>query len=257
MISFLSSSWGGVKPSALKFYTDYSIGYLTRGCFRHCEFCVNKNSSRSEAHSPLEEFYDPTRKKICMLDDNFFGCADWKRLLQDLKKTGKPFQFKQGMDERILTDEKCEELFSAKYDGYHIFAFDNIADRDLIERKLEMIRRHTDKQMTFYVLVGFDRSEKYDDEFYKQDIIDMFERCKILGSYGCTPYIMRHEMYKTSPYQWVYTTVTRWCNQPAFFKNKTFRQFCQLTECDINMLNLFGEALNMPEYIDTKLFKKG
>ena len=25
-----------------KGYTDYSIGFMTRGCFRKCEFCVNK-----------------------------------------------------------------------------------------------------------------------------------------------------------------------------------------------------------------------
>ena len=27
------------------YYLDYSIGFLTRGCFRRCSFCVNKNSS--------------------------------------------------------------------------------------------------------------------------------------------------------------------------------------------------------------------
>ena len=90
-----------------KEYTDYSIGFITRGCFRKCKFCVNQKFDHVFPHSPLEEFYDPQRKKICLLDDNFLGCPQWKKLLQQLIDTGKSFKFKQGLDERILTDEKC------------------------------------------------------------------------------------------------------------------------------------------------------
>lgn len=67
-----------------KEYTDYSIGFITRGCFRKCKFCVNQKFDHVFPHSPLEEFYDPKRKKICLLDDNFLGCPQWKTLLQQL-----------------------------------------------------------------------------------------------------------------------------------------------------------------------------
>ncbi len=36
----------GVKKKDLTYYTDYSIGFLTRGCFRKCSFCVNQNYDR-------------------------------------------------------------------------------------------------------------------------------------------------------------------------------------------------------------------
>ena len=71
-----------------KTYTDYSIGFLTRGCFRHCPFCVNRRSNKVVAHSPLKEFLDPSRPKICLLDDNFFGFDGWKDLLLELKAFG-------------------------------------------------------------------------------------------------------------------------------------------------------------------------
>lgn len=32
----------GGKRLDFKYYLDYSIGFLTRGCFRQCSFCVNK-----------------------------------------------------------------------------------------------------------------------------------------------------------------------------------------------------------------------
>ena len=101
-----------------KEYTDYSIGFLTRGCFRKCEFCVNKKYDHVFSHSPLSEFFDKGRKKICLLDDNFLGCPQWRELLKELIATGYPFKFKQGIDERLLTEERCKMLFGANYDGW-------------------------------------------------------------------------------------------------------------------------------------------
>ena len=148
-----------------KEYTDYSIGFLTRGCFRKCKFCVNQKYDHVFVHSPLEEFYDPSRKKICLLDDNFFGFPKWNQSLQELVNTGRPFKFKQGLDERLLTDAKCEMLFSSNYDGDMTFAFDNISDYDIIRNKLRLIRKYAPtKSIKFYVLVGFDSTDATDIE---------------------------------------------------------------------------------------------
>lgn len=215
----------GGKRFDYKYYLDYSIGYTTRGCFRHCEFCVNKNYNKVELHSPLNEFLDPARKKICLLDDNIFGSPKWKEIFIELQSTGKPFQYKQGLDERLLTDEKCELLFSSKYDGDYIFAFDNIAEYELIEQKLKLIKKHTNIIPKFYVLCGFDREDKWDHNFWTQDIFDMMERIQLLQKYRCLPYIMRFNRYIESPYQGVYKTVAAWCNQPSFFKKKSLREF--------------------------------
>lgn len=215
----------GKRAAEFSYYTDYSIGFLTRGCFRKCAFCVNRNYDRVRLHSPLSEFYDPARKKICLLDDNFFGCPDWKRLLTELRRTGRPFQFKQGLDERLLTDEKCRLLFSSRYDGDYIFAFDNVADAPLIEEKLKLIRRHTGVVPKFYCFCGFDRGDRWDGDFWRQDIFDLFTRIELLMKYRCLPYVMRFARYIESPYRGVYISVARWCNQPSFFKKKSLREF--------------------------------
>ena len=81
----------GVSKTNLKYYTDYSIGFTTRGCFRQCEFCVNKNYKKVECHSPLSEFVDPTRKKICLLDDNILGSPCWKEIFTELQATKNRF----------------------------------------------------------------------------------------------------------------------------------------------------------------------
>lgn len=218
------------KRLDFKYYLDYSIGFVTRGCFRQCEFCVNKNQIKVKVHSPLKEFIDPSKKKICLLDDNFLGCSDWKNILMELQATNKPFQFKQGLDERLLTDEKCKLLFDSKYDGDYIFAFDNIEDKEIIEKKAHLIRKYNKnigQNFKFYVLCGFDRNNKYDLDFWKQDINDAFERIFILSKYNFKPYIMRFEKYKESPLYGTYVNIACWCNQPSLFNNLSYKQFCE------------------------------
>lgn len=212
-----------------KEYTDYSIGFVTRGCFRKCPFCVNQKYDRVFLHSPLEEFYDSTRKKVCLLDDNVFGCPQWKEILEELIALKKPFKFKQGMDERILTEEKCKLLFSASYDGDYTFAFDNVSDYDLIHNKLKLIRKYSKAtNIKFYVLVGFESTDA-------TDIENMWKRVELLMRYQCLPYIMRYRNknetpWKDSKYRGMYVTMARWCNQPSFFKKKSFRQYCEANQ---------------------------
>jgi hypothetical protein len=219
----------GAKPKELQYYTDFSIGFTTRGCIRGCSFCVNKNYRQCLLHSPVSEFLDPDRKYICLLDDNVLSCRDWKSIFEELNATGKRFQFKQGMDERLLTDEKCEVIFNSNWIGDYIFAFDNIKDARLVEKKLKLIREHTSKIPKFYVFCGFnhDVPDTYPDGFWEQDIANVFERIRILISYHSLPYIMRYAGYVKSPYKGMYITLARWCNQPSFIKKKSFREFCE------------------------------
>ena len=219
----------GTKPKGLTYYTDWSIGFTSRGCIRQCAFCVNKNYKKCELHSPLSEFVDESRPYICLLDDNILACPKWRDVFDELAKTSKRFQFKQGVDERLLTDEKCEVLFNCKWIGDRIFAFDNIKDKDLIINRLEMIRRHTNQVIKFYTFCAFnhDNPNHYDEAFYRKDIEDLFERIKILMEYGCLPYIMKYKDYEINPYRGFYNAIAWWCNQPSKFKKQSFREFCE------------------------------
>ena len=218
----------GGKRRAYRYYTDYSIGFLTRGCFRKCSFCVNRGYDHVVQHSSLYEFLDNDRKRICLLDDNFFGCPEWKSMLELLQSTGKPFQFRQGLDIRLLDDEKCEMLFCSKYDGDYIFAFDDIADTDMIKKKIILTRKYTAACLKFYTFCGYDRNDRWDESFWIQDIFDLLERIRILMKYHCIPYITRYERYLQSPYRGMYVTIARWVNQPAFYKKRSLREFADM-----------------------------
>ena len=72
----------GRKRKEFEYYTYYSIGRLTQGCFRGCPYCVNRNKKKVEFNAHVSEFLDKDRKYIVLLDDQFLGYKDWEPLLQ-------------------------------------------------------------------------------------------------------------------------------------------------------------------------------
>lgn len=262
----LYSAWvetqlaSGVSKIKLKDYTDSSIGFLTRGCFRKCAFCVNKKYDRSFIASPLCEFFDRQRKTISLWDDNFLSHPKWRELLSELKSTETPFQFRQGLDLRLITEEKANLFSDVKYSGDYIFAFDHIDDSPIIKEKLAIWKSKINKTTKLYVFCGFDRSDKWDLSFWKQDIIDTFKRIRILMEYGCLPYIMRFNRYEESPFRGTYINLARWCNQPSMFKKESFREFVQANtsisgvNCATNKYfdYMLSEIAGLDEFCDMK-----
>lgn len=228
----------GRNPSYYSDYRDVSIGFMTRGCFRKCSFCVNRKYDHVFIHyRGLSEFYNENCKVIYLWDDNFLGLGrKCIPLLNELNSTGKPFQFRQGLDLRLMTPEYAEILGKSRYYGDYIFAFDHIQDEEKIQEKLKIWRQFCRKETKLYVLCGYDarsNDPKYgikgDYSQKEKDLIDIrntFRRIHILMQYGCLPYIMKYISYKESDYRGIYVQLGRWCNQPAIFKRMTFEEFC-------------------------------
>jgi len=178
-------------------------------------------------HSPLDEFYDSSRKKIMALDDNILANPNWQRLLEGLCATDKPFTLKQGVDLRLINMDFIKLINQARYDGELLFAFDDIADSEIIERKLSMFRENSRKAVRVYILCGYDPSGRYDHDFWLADIENIFKRLAIIGKYQALPYIMRYEKYLGSPYAGLYKTIANYCNACGFFRVSSLKQFCE------------------------------
>ena len=230
----------GVKREKYKDYQQYSIGFLTRGCIRHCPFCVNKLENGIIAYSRLDDFLDNERDAkgrlvrpyIYLWDDNFLAAEPniWRTQLQHLIDTKRPFQFRQGLDERMLAEsphgeEMAEMLSRARYHGDFIFAFDNWRDKKTIEKALKIWKHYNPKKSTkFYLFCGFKQAKTDYQKFYR-DIWEIFHRIHLLMQYGCVGYIMRHEDYHQAPIYNVYVQIARWCNQQAFYKKMSFWEY--------------------------------
>ncbi len=229
----------GRKESYFKDYKYFSIGFLTRGCIRHCPFCINKLENSIHAYSELEWFLDNekdangrfVRPYIYLWDDNFLAASPniWRPKLQQLIDSKRPFQFRQGLDERIFAEspygeEIAEKLSKCKYYGDYIFAFDNWRDRNTIVKALKIWKFYNPKRETkFYLFCGYMMTNN-DERLYK-DIKELFLRIKVLMQFGCFGYVMRHEDYKNHELSNIYVQIARWCNQPQFYRYMSFWEY--------------------------------
>ena len=195
---------------------EYSMGFTTRGCVRKCEFCfVPEKEGPIRYNADIKEFYNPNLKKIMLLDNNILAYSGYKKVFQQIRDADRPTCFKQGMDFRLLTDDKVDELLSIRYDREFIFAYDTMKIGPVIEKQMNKFRgRFKDWQLKFFVLVGYNTSLE-DDVF----------RILYLKNNKCLPYVMRYQDCYTSKYKDFYTDLAAWCNQVWAFKAYSFEEF--------------------------------
>jgi len=161
--------------------TDTAYGFLTRGCPRHCHFCIvgDKEGLISRKVADLNEFWNG-QKNICLCDPNMFACKDWRDLAGQLIDSKATVEFNQGIDIRAMTDEKCEALNNMKLSMLH-FAWDNYPDEHCYNRlkKYRDMFRLDGRNLTVYVLTNFNTTIEQDlDRIYRLRELDY------------TPYVM-------------------------------------------------------------------
>ena len=180
-------------------YPDYSIypeqtkdtayGFLTRGCPRGCDFCIVKDKEGLCSHkvADLSEFWNG-QKNIVLCDPNILACKEWKDLLQQLIDSKAKVDFNQGLDIRMMNEEKAEMLNQIPIKAIH-FAWDRYEDKDLIQPKFKVFREKSTVHphaLQVYTLVG-DRQRKVTEQ-------DLY-RIYWLRDNGYAPYVMIYDKY--------------------------------------------------------------
>lgn len=204
--------------------TDTAYGFISRGCPRGCSFCHVKEMQGIKAHkvADLNEFWNG-QKNIVLLDPNITACREWKEIFQQLIDSKAYVDFSQGLDIRLMTEEKAEQLKQIKVKQVH-FAWDRYEDKKIILPKLEKFKDITKwdrRKMIVYVLCG-DRERKV----LETDL----ERIMTLRKLGYWPYVMLydkehlkkgHELKK----------LQRWVNNRIIWETvDTFEQYLSRTK---------------------------
>lgn len=167
-----------------EFTKDTAYGFLSRGCPRGCSFChvAAKEGRCSYKVADLSEFWRG-QKHIELLDPNTLACKDWKDLLQQLIDSKARVNFNQGLDIRMMTEEKAEMLSQIPLDAIH-FAWDRYEDKEIIQPRFIQFRAKSKinpHNLQVYVLCG-DREQRLRDE-------DLY-RVYWLRDNGFAPYVM-------------------------------------------------------------------
>jgi len=196
-----------VIPDYAKFGLDHSIGFTSRGCIRNCEFCIVKEKEgmiKEEGTNWIKN------KKVLLLDNNFLASPNWKEKLQYFIDNKIKVCFNQGLDLRLLTDEKAEMLSKVDYrdDQFKTkrlyFAWDSIKDEQIILEKLKLLISKGIKPINImvYVLVGFNST--FDEDMY---------RTKKLIELGVKPFIMQFNRNSKKVRDPKLIDLARWINR--------------------------------------------
>ena len=191
---------------------DFSIQFFSRGCIRHCPFClVHDKEGNIRPVEPVE--LNPRGKHIEVLDNNFFANPEWKSAIEYLIKAGQKVNL-HGVDVRIMNEEQAFWLNKLRLHRRVHIAWD-LPQLDLTEKLREVARYIKTYKLMCYILVGFDST--IDQDMYR------IERCRELG---ITPYVMPYRDFdnKTRPSQYA-RDLAQYVNKPQIFMTCTFAEF--------------------------------
>ena len=156
-----------------------SFAHMTRGCPNHCSFCaVSKLEPEYVDFIPLEHQLDPNKKDLILLDNNVLASKDFAQIINEIKACGfergamygaarRVVDFNQGVDARLLTEEKMELLSQLPIHPLRI-AFDHVKLERLYTEKVRLAHRYGLKHLSNYILFNYGDTPE-----------DLYERLRI------------------------------------------------------------------------------
>ena len=194
--------------------TDTAYGFLTRGCPRHCPFCVvgDKEGLQSKKVADLSEFWSG-QENIVLLDPNLLACPQRMELLGQLIDSRAMVTISQGFDIRLTNEEVADKLNRMRVKRIH-FAWDN-PKQDLepyFRRFAESYRRKSRPEKCVYILVNFNSTME-----------ENLHRIYTVRDLNYDPYVMVYDK-PHAPAE--IKQLQRWVNNKYVFgKVKTFEEY--------------------------------
>lgn len=194
----------GVKPhlgllkSAESFAPDYamnfgrkmksSISFTSRGCIRNCKFC-NVRTLEPEFYikNSWEKDIDKELPAITFWDNNWLASPNVEADCENLRRIGKPVDFNQGLDARLLDNDMAKLLSKIRLSPVR-FAFDNIAHEKSVLNAIRLAKKHLSTDIRVYVLYNFTDTPE-----------DFFHRIHLLNKEGVLAFPMEYR--EASPNQ--------------------------------------------------------
>lgn len=153
---------------------DFSMGFTSRGCIRRCPWCiVPEKEGAIKPAARIYEFWNSRHREIVLLDNNLLASPNWHQTMEDLISERLEVDFNQGLDIRLVNEEKVGYLKRVRTKQLR-FAFDDLAYEPALRRGIELMLKQgiRSRKLFFYVLIGYQGDET------------AIERIKILNSYN-------------------------------------------------------------------------
>lgn len=193
---------------------DYSIYpkcrtsyiWFSRGCIRNCPWCIVP-AKEGKIQSVEPKNLNPNGRYITVQDNNFFANSKWRYAINQLKCWDQPVDF-QGVDVRLLNEEKCLTLLKLRHHKQIKIAWDD-PNENLMGQMIRVTRFIPFRKLMCYVLIGFNSTEQQD-----------LERVETLRVMRIDPFVMPYD--KNDLYQRAFA---RWVNNKAIFKKVPWQDY--------------------------------
>lgn len=186
--------------------TDTAYGFLTRGCPRHCGFCIvgDKEGLCSHKVADLSEWWNG-QSKIELLDPNLLACKDRMELLDQLIESKAMVNVNQGFDIRLTNEEIAHKIGQMRVKRIH-FAWDD-PKQDLtsyFKNFHEWYKRKSFTTKVVYILTN-----------YNSTMEENLFRIYTVRDLHYDPYVMVYDK-PNAPKE--VKALQRWCNCKMIFR---------------------------------------
>lgn len=156
------------------FQPDYSLypsidnrtayGFLTRGCVRHCKWCiVPKKEGFIKPYMDIEQIAVNGRDKVVLMDNNVLAIDYGLRQIEKIIKLGIHVDFNQGLDARLVTEDVAQLLAKTKWIKRIRLACDTPAQIAECDKAIDRIDKYGYKgQYLIYCILLDDINECYE-----------------------------------------------------------------------------------------------
>jgi len=191
---------------------DYSIGFLTRGCIRKCEFClVPEKEGGIKPAADIETFL--RHKKAILLDNNVLAHKHGIEQIEKIARLGIKVDFNQGMDARLIDDSIAKLLSRVKWIRAIRLACDDQGMKLPLERAVSKLRANGyGKEIFCYMLV-------------RHDIDEALDRAEFLRGLKVDPFAMPYRDRGGNTPNYAERLFANWVNKKACFKSCTWPEF--------------------------------
>ena len=197
-------------------HVDYAIGFLTRGCIRHCPWCVvPKKEGKIRAYRTWREIKRPDSRNIVFMDNNVLACQHGLEQMRDMIGQDVRIDFTQGLDARLIDDDVADTLSRLKWIRHIRMSCDTDAMLDTVLKAIRRLEQHGVKpyRVFVYLLV--------------QDIASAERRAIALRDVGADVFAQPYRDFTTNaepPDDQKH--FARWVNMKAIFKSvKSFKDY--------------------------------
>ena len=193
---------------------DYAVGFLTRGCIRHCPWCiVPTKEGKLHAADTWKEIRRPDSKKIVFLDNNVLASDHGLRQMQSMVGQNIRIDFNQGMDARLVDRDVAELLGRLKWIRFIRFSSDTEEMIPVIERAVELLKKEEipPSKVFVYALI--------------QDVQEAHRRIVALDKLGVDVFAQPYIDFNGGKPTEEQKRLARWCNMKAAFHSCTFEEF--------------------------------